>query len=170
MSNRNIVGILMKPLKPTCLLRHPARLPFRGSLSRPVLRNPWHSRLPSGLTRSNRRISLLVRFGIWSLNESAVCGLAQNFWQLACLPRVGVGNRRGGLKPPSHTPCLSDLYPKETAAPAPCHLRARVVFSGIMIGFMVGWLRPLKWWGLARGLLRRRLTRIAIAFAGTLPP
>jgi len=46
---------------------------------------------------------------------TAVCGLAQEFWQTGFAARVGVGIGRGGLKPPRHTPCCLDLYRRNSA-------------------------------------------------------
>lgn len=58
--------------------------------------------------RRPRRIVLAVSLCVWSV-AAAVCGLAQNFWQLL-LARVGVGAGEAGGVPASHS-MIADLFP-----------------------------------------------------------
>ena len=65
--------------------------------------------------RSNRVNIIAVALTLWSV-MTAVCGLAQNFWQLL-LARIGVGIGEAGSSPPSHS-IIADLYPPEKRAGA----------------------------------------------------
>ncbi len=65
--------------------------------------------------RANRVTFISVSLGLWSA-FTAICGVAQNFTQLA-LARVGVGIGEAGGTPPAHS-LISDLYPKEKRAGA----------------------------------------------------
>src|ERR1700726_2782091 len=58
--------------------------------------------------RANRRNILTIALAIWS-GMTALCGLAQNYWQLL-LARFGVGIGEAGGPPPS-TSMLADKFP-----------------------------------------------------------
>lgn len=58
--------------------------------------------------RANRRNILAIALAIWS-GMTALCGLAQNYWQLL-LARFGVGIGEAGGTPPS-TSILADKFP-----------------------------------------------------------
>jgi predicted MFS family arabinose efflux permease len=80
--------------------------------------------------RGNRKTIISLAVAIWSV-MTAVCGLAQNFWQFA-LARVGVGVGEAGGSPPSHS-IISDLFgPKQRAT-------ALGIFAlGVPFGLFVG--------------------------------
>lgn len=94
----------------------------------------------------SRRVIISVALAAWSV-MTALCGLAQNFWQLA-IARVLVGVGEAGASPPSHS-LISDYYPPERRA------RALSVFTigapvGIMVGFVLGgWLAENYSWRIA---------------------
>lgn len=94
----------------------------------------------------SRRVIISVALAAWSF-MTALCGLAQNFWQLA-IARVLVGVGEAGASPPSHS-LISDYYPPERRA------RALSVFTigapvGIMVGFLLGgWLAENYSWRIA---------------------
>ncbi|HIQ54448.1 MAG TPA: MFS transporter, partial [Pseudomonas pachastrellae] len=92
--------------------------------------------------RSNRRNIIAWSIAIWSV-MTALCGMANNFWQLA-LARIGVGIGEAGSSPPSHS-MIADLYPKEKRSSA-MSIYALGVYLGIMIGFIVGGF-VAEWWG-----------------------
>lgn len=58
--------------------------------------------------RYSRRWVIYFSVSVWSI-ATALCGLAQNFWQLL-LARVGVGAGEAGLNP-SATSILTDMFP-----------------------------------------------------------
>lgn len=82
--------------------------------------------------RHSRKTIISLCVAIWSA-MTALCGLAQSFWQLA-IARVLVGFGEAGATPPSHA-LISDFYPltKRTTALAVFGLGAPF---GIMVGFI----------------------------------
>ncbi len=87
--------------------------------------------------RYSRRKIIAAALAVWSL-MTALCGMAQNFVQLA-LARVMVGVGEAGATPPSHS-VIADYYPvsKRAKAIAIYSLGAPV---GILVGFIAGsWL------------------------------
>ncbi len=82
--------------------------------------------------RTNRVNIIAISLGLWS-GFTALCGLAQNFTQLA-FARVGVGIGEAGGSPPSHS-LISDLYPKEKRAGA-----LAIYALGIPVGVTLAYL------------------------------
>ena len=93
--------------------------------------------------RYSRRNIIAIALTVWSA-MTALCGLAQNFVQLA-VARIMVGVGEAGASPPSHS-LIADLFPVEKRA------RALSVYAlgapvGILIGFMLGgWITQLYGW------------------------
>ena len=93
--------------------------------------------------RYSRKNIIAIALSVWSA-MTAVCGLAQNFAQLA-VARIMVGVGEAGASPPSHS-LIADLFPVEKRA------RALSVYSlgapvGILVGFMLGgWTTQLYGW------------------------
>jgi MFS family permease len=84
--------------------------------------------------RGDRKRVVTVSLVIWSL-MTAVCGMAQSFWQLA-LARVGVGIGEAGAIPPSQS-LIADYFPPEKRT------RALAIFmsaatAGYLLAFVVG--------------------------------
>ncbi|NOT42422.1 MAG: MFS transporter [Alphaproteobacteria bacterium] len=80
--------------------------------------------------RGNRKTIISIAVAIWSV-MTAVCGLAQNFWQFA-LARVGVGVGEAGGSPPSHS-IISDMFGPKTRATA-----LGIFALGVPFGLFVG--------------------------------
>jgi len=80
--------------------------------------------------RFNRVNIIAAATAVWSL-FTALCGMAQNYWQLMVM-RVGVGVGEAGLSPPAHS-LISDLYPPEKRATA-----LSIYSLGIPLGVMFG--------------------------------
>lgn len=131
--DRNIVGILIEPLKADLLLSD-TQLGFLSGIAFALFYATLGIPIAVWADRSNRRNIIAWAIAIWSL-MTAVCGLAQNFWQLAAA-RIGVGIGEAGSSPPSHS-MISDLYPKEKRSSAMA-LYSLGVYFGIMIGFLIG--------------------------------
>ena len=93
--------------------------------------------------RYSRKNIIAIALSVWSA-MTALCGLAQNFVQLA-IARIMVGVGEAGASPPSHS-LIADLFPVEKRA------RALSVYSlgapvGILVGFMLGgWVTQLYGW------------------------
>ncbi|RDE06769.1 spinster family MFS transporter [Sphingomonas aracearum] len=84
--------------------------------------------------RGNRVNLIAGALALWSL-FTAVCGLAQNFWQLL-FARIGVGVGEAGSSPPSHS-IIADLYPPEKRAGA-MGIYSLGVVLGAAFGTMIG--------------------------------
>lgn len=101
--------------------------------------------MPIGLyaDRSNRRNLISLALVVWS-GMTALCGLAQNFVQLA-IARIGVGIGEAGCSPPAHS-LLSDYYPPEKRATA-LSIYSLGIPLGIMFGlFIGGWIDQWLGW------------------------
>lgn len=96
--------------------------------------------------RHSRKAVISVSLTVWSA-MTAVCGLAQNFVQLA-LARVLVGVGEAGATPPAHS-LISDYFPLRVRA------KALAVYGigapiGLMVGFMLAsWLAETYSWRIA---------------------
>lgn len=64
---------------------------------------------------SVRRNIIALAVAVWS-SMTALCGAAQNFWQLF-LARAGVGVGEAGGSPPAHS-IISDIFPADKRATA----------------------------------------------------
>ncbi len=94
----------------------------------------------------NRRNIISMAVATWSL-MTAVCGLANNFWQMF-LARVGVGVGEAGCSPPAHS-MISDLFATEQRATALSVYNCGV-YIGIVIGFIAGgYLNEVVGWRMA---------------------
>lgn len=80
--------------------------------------------------RGNRKLIISISIAIWSV-MTAVCGLAQGFWQFAAA-RVGVGVGEAGGSPPAHA-IISDLFTTKSRATA-----LSIYALGVPFGLFVG--------------------------------
>ena len=71
---------------------------------------------------------------IWSA-MTALCGLAQNFWQLL-IARIGVGVGEAGCTPPAHS-LISDMVPPEKRASALAFYSLGIPI-GTLLGMIIG--------------------------------
>ncbi|MEM7610337.1 MAG: MFS transporter [Pseudomonadota bacterium] len=93
--------------------------------------------------RGNRRNLIAWALFIWS-GMTALCGMAQNFAQLA-LARIGVGVGEAGCSPPAHS-MISDYFPPHQRATA-LGVYSLGISLGIMFGYLVGgWINELYGW------------------------
>ena len=93
--------------------------------------------------RGNRRNLISLALAVWSA-MTALCGLAQNFWQLAAA-RIGVGIGEAGCSPPAHS-LISDYYRPHERATA-LGVYALGIPFGIMFGlFIGGWINEAFGW------------------------
>ncbi len=86
--------------------------------------------------KTNRPRLIAVALAAWSA-MTALCGLAQNFWQLL-LARMGVGVGEAGCTPAAHS-LISDLVPKERRSSA-LAFYALGIPIGTLLGMMIGGL------------------------------
>lgn len=91
-----------------------ARFADRGTTSRPRL--------------------IAVALALWSA-MTALCGVAQNFWQLL-LARIGVGVGEAGCTPPAHS-LISDIVPPERRSSALAFYSLGIPV-GTLLGMIIG--------------------------------
>jgi len=77
---------------------------------------------------------IALALATWSL-MTALCGLAQNFWQLL-LARIGVGVGEAGCSPPAHS-LISDMVPAEKRSSA-LAFYALGIPIGTLLGMLIG--------------------------------
>lgn len=165
MIDRQILSILQEPIKQELgltdsqlgLLTGFAFAAFYVTLGLPIAR--WAD-------RGVRRNIIAMSVGLWSI-MTAVCGLAQNFWQLL-LARMGVGIGEAGCTPPAHS-MLSDMFPPQKRATAVGTYNVGISI-GILFGFLMGgWLQEFFGWRVALfavgmpGLVLALIIRLTVA-------
>ena len=127
--DRQIVGILAVPIKADLGLTD-TQLGLMGGLAFAIFYTLLGIPVAMLADRWNRTWIMTVALTVWSA-MTAVCGLAQNFWQLF-LARLGVGVGEAGGVAPAYS-IISDYYPSEQRA------RALSAYSfGIPIGSALG--------------------------------
>jgi predicted MFS family arabinose efflux permease len=77
---------------------------------------------------------IAAALAIWSV-MTALCGVAQNFWQLL-LARIGVGVGEAGCTPPAHS-LISDMVPPEKRASALAFYSLGIPV-GSLLGMVIG--------------------------------
>ncbi|KKC24143.1 spinster family MFS transporter [Sphingomonas sp. SRS2] len=127
--DRQIIGILAVPIK-TDLGLSDGQLGLMGGLAFALFYTGLGIPIAMLADRHDRSKIMAVSLFVWSL-MTAVCGLAQNFWQLFAA-RLGVGVGEAGGVAPAYT-LIADLFPPEHRA------RALALYSfGIPIGSACG--------------------------------
>jgi len=127
--DRQIIGILAVPIKADLALTD-TQLGLMGGLAFALFYTALGIPIAMLADRSNRSWIITIALVVWSA-MTAVCGLAQNFWQIF-LARLGVGVGEAGGVAPAYS-LISDYFPPQQRA------RALAVFSfGIPIGSALG--------------------------------
>lgn len=134
--DRQILSILQIPIKAELGLSD-QQIGLMGGIAFALLYSGLGIPVAWLADRKNRVTIIAVSLGVWS-GFTALCGAANNFWQLF-LARMGVGVGEAGGVAPCYA-LISDYFPPERRA------RALAIFSlGIPIGsalgvFFGGWL------------------------------
>ncbi|MEO0421833.1 MAG: MFS transporter [Pseudomonadota bacterium] len=127
--DRQIIGILAVPIKADLCLSD-TQLGLMGGLAFALFYTGLGIPVAMLADRKSRTWIMTVALTVWSA-MTAVCGLAQNFWQLF-LGRLGVGVGEAGGVAPAYS-LISDYFPPHQRA------RALSVYSfGIPIGSALG--------------------------------
>lgn len=127
--DRQIIGILAVPIKADLALSD-TQLGLMGGLAFALLYTGLGIPVAMWADRGNRTSIISIALAVWSA-MTAICGLAQNFWQLF-FARVGVGVGEAGGVAPAHA-LISDYFPSQQRA------RALAIYSfGIPIGSALG--------------------------------
>ncbi|ATE66958.1 spinster family MFS transporter [Rhizorhabdus dicambivorans] len=140
--DRQIVGILAVPIKADLGLTD-TQLGLMGGLAFALFYTGLGIPIAMLADRRDRSKIMTIALAVWSL-MTAVCGLAQNFWQLF-LARLGVGVGEAGGVAPAYT-LIADLFPAEKRARAlsiysfgiPIGSAAGIVFGGV-IATLIDW-------------------------------
>ena len=151
--DRQIVGILAVPIKADLGLTD-TQLGLMGGLAFALFYTLLGIPIAMLADRSNRTTIMTIALVFWSA-MTAVCGLAQNFWQLF-LARLGVGVGEAGGVAPAYS-IVADYFPPHQRA------RALGVYSfGVPIGSSLGIL----FGGVIASLIDWRTAFIVVGVAG----
>lgn len=127
--DRQIISILAEPIKLELGLTD-RQLGALGGIAFAALYSTLGVPIAWLADRTNRTWIITVSLTVWS-GFTALCGLAQNFWQLF-FSRVGVGVGEAGGVAPSYS-LIADYFPPQSRA------RALAIYSlGIPIGSAFG--------------------------------
>lgn len=127
--DRQIIGILAVPIKADLMLSD-TQLGLMGGLAFALFYTALGIPIAMLADRANRTWIMTIALTVWSA-MTAVCGLAQNFWQIF-FARLGVGVGEAGGVTPAYS-LISDYFPSHQRA------RALSVYSfGIPIGSALG--------------------------------
>ena len=151
--DRQIVGILAVPIKADLGLTD-TQLGLMGGLAFALFYTLLGIPIALFADRSNRTRIITIALVVWSA-MTAVCGLAQNFWQLF-LARLGVGVGEAGGVAPAYS-LVADFFPP--------HQRARALGAysfGVPIGSALGIVLG----GVIASLIDWRTAFIAVGIAG----
>jgi predicted MFS family arabinose efflux permease len=153
--DRQIVGILAVPIKADLGLTD-TQLGLMGGLAFALFYTALGIPIAMLADRSNRTTIMTIALVLWSA-MTAVCGFAQNFWQLF-LARLGVGVGEAGGVAPAYS-IVADYFPPQQRA------RALAVYSfGVPIGSALG----IVFGGLIAHLVDWRTAFIVVGIAGVL--
>ncbi len=158
--DRSIIGIIGQAIKVDLLLTD-TQLGLLGGLAFALLYTSLGIPIARVAERANRVNLISVSIVIWSAC-TALCGIAQNFWQLL-LFRAGVGVGEAGCSPAAHS-LISDYFVPERRASA-----LSVYALGIPIGAMIaaiagGWIGQELGWRWACVLVGLPGVIVALAF------
>jgi predicted MFS family arabinose efflux permease len=153
--DRQIIGILAIPIKEDLGLSD-TQLGLMGGLAFALLYTTLAIPIAMAADRMSRTWIMTGALVVWS-GMTAVCGMAQNFWQLF-LARVGVGIGEAGGVAPAYS-LISDFFPPNQRA------RALSVYSfGIPIGSALG----IVFGGIIATLVDWRFAFVVVGAAGIL--
>ncbi len=127
--DRSILNILAEPIKRDLGL-YDWQIGLMGGIAFALFYTTFGIPIARLADTHNRRNIIAWCLAVWSA-MTAVCGLAQNFWQLL-LARVGVAVGEAGGSPPAHS-MISDLFASDRRATA-----LAIYALGIPVGTMIG--------------------------------
>jgi MFS family permease len=134
--DRQIIGILAVPIKAELQLSD-TQLSLMGGIAFAAFYSGLAIPIAWLADRKSRVNIIAVSVALWSA-FTALCGLAQNFWQLF-LARMGVGIGEAGGVAPSYA-LVSDFYPKEKRAKALAFFSLGIPIGSALGLFFGGWL------------------------------
>lgn len=151
--DRQIIGILAIPIKADLGLSD-SELGLMGGLAFALFYTALGIPIAWLADRKSRTWIMTIALTLWSL-MTAVCGFAQNFWQLF-MARLGVGVGEAGGVAPAYS-LVADYYPPHQRA------RALAIYSfGIPVGSAIG----IVFGGLIADLISWRAAFVIVGLAG----
>lgn len=151
--DRQIVGILAVPIKADLGLTD-TQLGLMGGLAFALFYTALGIPVAMLADRWSRTWIMTIALTLWSA-MTAVCGLAQNFWQLF-LARLGVGVGEAGGVAPAYS-LISDYFPS--------HQRARAL-SAYSFGIPIGSALGILFGGIIATKIDWRFAFFAVGLAG----
>jgi len=134
--DRQILSMLLEPIKRDLQLSD-TQLGLLSGIAFAVFYTTFGIPIARYADKHSRVRVISWSLAAWSL-MTAICGLAQNFWQLM-LGRIGVAIGEAGASPPSHS-LISDYFAPANRATA-LGIYSLGAPIGVMIGFLAGgWL------------------------------
>lgn len=134
--DRQILSMLLEPIKRDLQLSD-TQLGLLSGIAFAVFYTTFGIPIARYADKHSRVKVISWSLAAWSL-MTAICGLAQNFWQLM-LGRIGVAIGEAGASPPSHS-LISDYFAPANRATA-LGIYSLGAPIGVMIGFLAGgWL------------------------------
>lgn len=143
--DRQILSMLLEPIKQELQLSD-TQLGMLSGIAFALFYTTFGIPIARYADRNSRVKVISWSLAAWSL-MTAICGLAQNFWQLL-LGRIGVAIGEAGASPPSHS-LISDYFAPANRATA-LGIYSLGAPIGVMIGFLAGgWLVHFFDWRIA---------------------
>jgi predicted MFS family arabinose efflux permease len=140
--DRQILSILMEPVRLELGLSD-TQLGFLSGIAFALFYATLGIPIARIADRTSRTGVISICLALWSL-MTAVCGLAQSFWQLLAA-RIGVAVGEAGGSPPSHSLIADYFQPSERATAL--GIFALGVPIGVMFGLFVGgWANEFLGW------------------------
>lgn len=131
--DRNVISVLLEPIKAEFGVSD-TMLGLLTGISFAVLYATLGIPVARWADRGNRKFIITWSLAIWS-GMTALCGLAQNFWQLA-LARIGVGAGEAGAIPPAQSLIADYFDPTRRGRALSIFMASATV--GYLIGFVFG--------------------------------
>lgn len=140
--DRQILSILMEPVRLELGLSD-TQLGFLSGIAFALFYATLGIPIARIADRTSRTGVISICLAVWSA-MTAVCGLAQNFWQML-IARIGVAVGEAGGSPPSHS-LIADYFQEHERATA-LGIFALGVPIGVMFGlFIGGWANEFFGW------------------------
>jgi MFS family permease len=140
--DRSILNILAEPIKQDLGL-YDWQIGLMGGIAFALFYTMLGIPIARLADTHNRRNIIAICLTVWS-GMTAICGFAQNFWQLL-LARIGVAVGEAGGSPPAHS-MISDLFASDRRATA-LGLYALGIPVGTMLGNLFGgWINEAMDW------------------------
>jgi predicted MFS family arabinose efflux permease len=163
--DRQIIGVVLEPIKAEFKVSD-TMLGLLSGLSFALLYSTLGIPLARYADRGNRKHLITISLGVWSV-MTALCGVAQNFWQLMAA-RFGVGAGEAGAIPPAQS-LIADYFPAAERARALAIFIMSSSFAyviGLIFGAwfaqQYGWRATFVFFGVA-GLFLLPLTHFFLA-------